>query len=210
MHPFPHRVPRVYAPYGRATVNSQYRFGPKRLGGLRLDTVAVIAERLRRECTPAADQWCIFVPGHNRNVLAIRVIAPSGAVTCVRESREKIPSVPGHKNASLLPIQSAHSRVWKRADYILDRRPVLLFFFFGYPRKMQLRIPDLCGPNRSGASYVGLALFNGPYPLKPSGVSGSGVTRVGRDLEQLHDYPTHPPPREGAPLLTPVFPGGNM
>jgi len=42
------------------------------------------------------------------------------------------------------------------------------------------------------ADDVGLALFNGPYPLKPSRVSGAGVTRAGRDLGHLH-VPHDPP-----------------
>jgi len=40
------------------------------------------------------------------------------------------------------------------------------FFFFGNPKQMHLRIP--C----PGKGYVGLALFNGLYPLKLQGVSG--------------------------------------
>jgi len=44
---------------------------------------------------------------------------------------------------------------------------------------------------------VGLALFNGPYPLKPSGVSGAGVTGGGSGSRALHDYPTRPPPQGG-------------
>jgi len=41
------------------------------------------------------------------------------------------------------------------------------FFFFYYAGEMLLRIP--CPEGRAG--YVGLALFNGPYPLKLQRVS---------------------------------------
>jgi len=70
---------------------------------------------------------------------------------------------------------------------------VATFFFFFLPRGNAVTHPRPFGR----AGYVGLALFNGPYPLKPLGMSGSGVMRAGRDLEQLHDYPTCPPPEGG-------------
>jgi len=80
---------------------------------------------------------------------------------------------------------------------------------------MLLRIPA-----EGTADYVGLALFNGPYSLQPSGVSGAGITEGGsgsRASARLSDPPSAAgrvwsdplfllcsnfEPRERAPLLS--------
>jgi len=56
---------------------------------------------------------------------------------------------------------------------------------------MLLRIPA-----GGTAGYVGLALFNGPYPLQPSGVSGAGVT-VGGSGSRVAARLSDPPPPQG-------------
>jgi len=80
-----------------------------------------------------------------------------------------------------------------------DGRQDVLFFFFGYPREMLLRIPA-----GGTAGYVELALFNEPYPLKPSEVSGTGVTGGGSESGasvRLSD----PPPAAGRVWSDPPF-----
>jgi len=47
---------------------------------------------------------------------------------------------------------------------------------------------------------VGLALFNGPYPLKPWEWPISGYAGAGRDLGLLHVYPSRPQPSAAALL----------